>query len=254
MEQRIGRIAVDGARWRAFKRGLQTVHLWLGLILGIPIIVIGLSGSALLLQREILSYSIPAATASGPQASLTRMIAAAHAGAPATVQFDFANRPPRSVVYVDPVSLAVLGTDQVVARGPILGFLINTHAFLGMPSTTGLRIVGWMAVAMTFMALSGLVLWWPRKGSWGSAFWIKRGASGLRLHVELHHVVGFWGSAVFLAMGISGIYLVFPETFRHGVEAVLPAGLGSGEAPLNHQPGAAPLDADGAVTAALAVL
>ncbi len=271
MEKPIGRIAVEGARWRAFKRGLQTVHLWLGLILGIPIIVIGLSGSALLLQREILSYSIPAATASGPQASLTRMIAAAQAGAPAnatprnivlppragapaTVQFDFANRPPRSVVYVDPVSLAVLGTDQVVARGPILGFLINTHAFLGMPSTTGLRIVGWMAVAMTFMALSGLVLWWPRKGSWGSAFWIKRGASGLRLHVELHHVVGFWGSAVFLAMGISGIYLVFPETFRHGVEAVLPAGLGSGEAPLNHQPGAAPLDADGAVTAALAVL
>jgi uncharacterized iron-regulated membrane protein len=55
-------------------------------------------------------------------------------------------------------------------------------------------------------------------------------------------------------MGISGIYLVFPETFRIGVEAVLPAGLGSGDAPLSHQPGAGPLDADGAVAAALAVL
>jgi hypothetical protein len=43
VEKPIGRIAVEGARWRAFKRGLQTVHLWLGLVLGIPIIVIGLS-------------------------------------------------------------------------------------------------------------------------------------------------------------------------------------------------------------------
>src|SRR6185295_1923149 len=211
MEKSLRPVPVDGATWRAFKRGLQTIHLWLGLILALPIIVIGISGSALLLQREILANSVPAATATGQSQSLTRIIAAAASaapqnatprsivlpdgrGEPARVQFDFAGRPPRSLVYVDPASLDVLGTSDVVARGPVLAFLINTHAFLMMPTHIGLPFVGWMAVAMSFMALSGLVLWWPRAGTWRRAFLMHRGARGLRFHIEFHHVVGFWGS------------------------------------------------------------
>ena len=271
MEKRLEHVAVEGARWRAFKHGLQTVHLWLGLILAIPIIVIGVSGSALLVQREILANSIPAATASGPSQPLTRIIGAATSAAPqdatprsivlpngfrmpATVQFDFAGRPPRSLVYVDPASLNVLGTSEVVQRGPVLAFLINTHAFLMMPTHIGLPFVGWMAVAMSFMAISGLILWWPRAGTWRRAFLMRRGARGLRFHIEFHHVVGFWGSAILLIMGVSGIYLTFPETFRVGVEALFPTGLGSEDGSANFQPGVAPLDADRAMVAALSAV
>ncbi len=75
---KIGRTAGNGR----FKRTLQTVHLWMGLLLAIPIIVIGLSGSALLLQREILAYSVPAASADGEHAPLMQMIAAAEKAAP----------------------------------------------------------------------------------------------------------------------------------------------------------------------------
>src|SRR5262245_4604637 len=112
--------------WRSFKRALQTVHLWLGLLLAVPIIVIGISGSGLLLQREFLAYNVPGATAEGEYAKLTAIIAAAakaapenatarsivppqFAGAAATVNFDIGGRPPRSLVHVDPVSLDVLG-------------------------------------------------------------------------------------------------------------------------------------------------
>jgi uncharacterized iron-regulated membrane protein len=174
---KVGRTAGSGR----FKRTLQTVHLWMGLLLAIPIIVIGLSGSALLLQREILAYQIPAATADGERHPLARMIAAAqtaapenttprsivlsqYAGAPTTINFDTGGRPPRTLVHVDPVSLDVLGTALVTNRGPILDFLIKAHAFLLLPAPIGFPIVGWMAVAMTFMAVSGIVLWWPRKG------------------------------------------------------------------------------------------
>ena len=38
---------------------------------------------------------------------------------------------------------------------------------------------GWIAVAMTFMGVSGLYLWWPRKGHWKQAFLVKRGARGV---------------------------------------------------------------------------
>jgi len=254
-----------------FKRILQTIHLWMGLIIAIPIIVIGISGSGLLLQREILAYSVPAAAADGEPASLVQMIAAAekaapenatarsivpslYAGAPTSISFDNGGRPPRTRVHVDPVSLQVLGTEPIVNRGPILDFLIRTHAFLMMPAPIGFPLVGWSAAALTFMAASGLVLWWPRKGLWRHAFWVRKGARGLRFHVEFHHVVGFWGSVILLIMGVSGLYLVFPETFRESVEVVLPTERALAGGNKQYAPGPAPLHADGAVAAALAAV
>ena len=74
--------AATKARPRAFRRVLQTIHLWVGLILAIPIILIGLSGSALLLQREILSLSVPAASATGQSQSIARIVASAQSAEP----------------------------------------------------------------------------------------------------------------------------------------------------------------------------
>jgi uncharacterized iron-regulated membrane protein len=255
-----------------FKGVLQTVHLWLGLLLAIPIIIIGLSGSGLLLQREILALSVPSATAEGEHAPLVEIIAAAtkaapenatarsvipppYAGFPTTVNFDTDGRPPRHQVHIDPVSLEVLRlSTSVVNRGPILDVLIRSHAFLMLPAWIGFPIVGWMAIVMTFMAISGIILWWPRKGMWKHAFWVRRSARGLRFHVEFHHVVGFWGSLILFVMGVSGIYLVFPETFRESVEAVMPTGSSFNPGDREYAGGPAPLHADGAVAAALAAV
>jgi len=254
-----------------FKRALQTVHLWLGLLLAIPIIMIGLSGSALLLQREILAYSVPAPTAQGQQAKLEDLVASAqkaapenatvrsivppaYAGAPTTINFDMSGRQPRTRVHVDPVSGEVLGTEPVTNRGPILDFLIRAHAFLLLPAPIGFPMVGWMAGVMTFMAVSGLVLWWPRQGMWRQAFWMRKGARGLRFHVEFHHVVGFWGSVILLVMGVSGLYLVYPDTFRKTTELVLPTDRTPRQQDAQYAPGPSPLHADGAIAAALAAV
>ena len=51
--------------WRRFRAVLMTVHLWAGLILAIPFILLGISGSILVLQPEAPRWSIPAATATG---------------------------------------------------------------------------------------------------------------------------------------------------------------------------------------------
>ena len=191
---------------RGIKQGIRTVHLWMGIVLCLPMILIGLSGSALLVQREILWLQIPRASTTGQPQSLERIIAAAQAtmkpeikptwidlpqtrGRPASVQFIVARRPNRTVeVYVDPATLDVLGSSEIVRRGPVMQFIVNIHEFLMLPSHIGLRTVGWVAVAMTFMGFSGLYLWWPRKGKWKQAFLVKRGARGLRLHLDLHQI------------------------------------------------------------------
>jgi uncharacterized iron-regulated membrane protein len=235
-------VRVAGAtRPRAFLRALQTIHLWVGLILCLPIIAIGLSGSALLVQRQIQLYSMPAASASGTYQPLARMVEAAQSavapgirpnqlelplarGWPATVQFVVARQPVRTMaVYVDPVTLEVLGQEEVIRRGPVRDWLVTMHEFLMLPGHIGLPLVGWMAVTMTFMGVSGLILWWPRRGRWLGALRVARGARGMRLQLDLHRVVGFWGLAVFLILSLSGIYLAFPRTVSTGLRMALPS-------------------------------
>jgi uncharacterized iron-regulated membrane protein len=127
------------------------------------------------------------------------------------------------VVYVDPMSLKVLGSSEIIRRGPIRDVLVNIHEYLMLPGHIGLPLVGWMAVVMTFMGFSGLILWWPRKGRWLSAFLVRRGAQGLRLHLDLHHAAGIWGLVLFLTLSVSGIYLAFPQSFSETARAVFPS-------------------------------
>jgi uncharacterized iron-regulated membrane protein len=265
----LNRAAAREGWWRPFKRGLQTVHLWAGLILCIPIVLIGISGSALLVQSEYLKWSVPSAAATGPKDSIAHAIAAAQAvgpanaslgrvdlslreGEPVIVQLQPPGRRVRPIsVFVDPVSLQILGTEEVVNRGQVLAFLISVHAFLMMKPYIGLKVVGWLGVVMTFMGFSGLVLWWPKKGRWRRAFLVRRSARGLPLNLDLHHAAGIWSLLVFLAMSISGIYLCFPETFTKSVDAALPSSIGSGQPVKSFVPTPGPLDADAAVGSAV---
>jgi len=233
---------VRGHILRSFRQAVQTIHLWAGVILALPLILIGLSGSALLVQREILRLSVPTASAAGEVQPVSRILAAASTampgdarmnalelpqsrGAAAAVQFALRGRPARIVnVYVDPVSLKVLGTESIVRRGPMAQNLVNIHEYLMMPGRFGLPFVGWIAVAMTFMGLSGLILWWPR-GLWRNGFLVRRGARGLSLHLDLHSAVGIWGLMIFLCLSISGIYLVFPLTVSTAVRSIVPSAM-----------------------------
>jgi uncharacterized iron-regulated membrane protein len=233
--------------------------LWVGLVLGIPLVLIGLSGSALLLQREILRFATPVASA-GELKSIGSMLEAAQTavasnvrptfidlspGKAAAVQFE-TRRPARRVdVHVDPVSLEVLGASDYVRRGPIKQVLVDIHEFLMLPAHVGFPLVGWMGVAMTVMGLSGLVLWWPR-----GALAVRR---GVRLHLDLHQAVGIWGLLVLLTLSISGVYLIFPLTVSHAVQTVLP-GDGGDSAPADVARRNGPLGPDHAADYALALV
>jgi uncharacterized iron-regulated membrane protein len=104
------------------------------------------------------------------------------------------------------------------------------------------------------MGLSGIVLWWPKKGFWRRALWVRKGARGLPLHLDLHHAVGFWSLIVFLIMSVSGIYLTFPESFHKAVATVMPTGVNADAELPQSAPPPGPFDADKAVASALAVV
>jgi len=252
------------------------LHLWVGLALCAPLILLGLSGSVLVFEDELrglfdpLSHRAPTA---GTSRSVAEIVSAARAAAPdgfvpvfyatpaggdglASVRLAPASRaapgpganPIR--VRVDPVTLQAFPDPEA---GDLLRWIAALHSNALISGGDGRTIVGWLGVAMLALGVSGLVNWWPRPGRWRRAFSIRRGARGLLLHRDLHATVGIWGILVFLVVSASGVYLAFPAAIRAGINTVsatrdFRASLISARV----QPiaGAAPMALDGAIALA----
>src|SRR5690606_36387161 len=120
----------------------------------------------------------------------------------------------------DPVSLQVLETQQAMTGW--VRFFHDLHGRLLIPGGTGREIVGWLGIAMLVLGCSGLVNWWPRQGQWKSAFTIRRGAKGLRLHRDLHGAVGIWTLLIFMLVDFTGVYLAFPQQTGAAINAIFP--------------------------------
>jgi len=90
------------------------------------------------------------------------------------------------------------------------------HGNFLMSREFGRPLVGWLGVAMCLLGISGLVLWWPKRGQWKFAFKVRRTASGLRFHRELHAATGIWIFLVFMAVSFSGVVIAWPQTMGLG--------------------------------------
>ncbi len=235
----------DRFRKPRLRRILRTIHLWLGVSLGIPLALIGVSGSILVFEHEIAalfeaapertlaqgeiqpaSAIVEAARARAPAGTVPALLALPDAaGEPATVRFTQPGRaagPGAAVtVQVDPVSLATFERPEPSAVQRGLREIFQFHANLSA-GREGRIWVGWLGVVMCFFGVSGLIMWWPRPSRWKQAFGVTKGAQGIRLNRELHGAAGFWGLVVFMMISFSGVYIVFPETAGELVRTVLP--------------------------------
>lgn len=252
------------------RRTLFTVHMWVGLVLGILLAALGLSGSTLVYDDKVAALIDPpphattvgqplpldmiasaareAAARKGLEGGQLQIILPEDEGNAASVRIggispmgnmpgmnrDGAARERRHregggerrreggeaapggnrgmLVYVDPVSGAVLGTRKA-ALPPLLTFAHQLHGNFMMGRDGRIWAVGPMGIAMVLLGLTGIVLWWPKRGQWKYAFLVRRTARGLRFHRELHAAVGIWIFVVFMVVSVSGVVIVWPQTF-----------------------------------------
>ena len=180
-------------------------------------------------EQQSLEAILGAARASLPGSSATRITVPERPGEPATIRFrtNSAQRGDNDrghLVFVDPVSLQILGQIERPRAARIFNTMRTLHATLYVRTISDRSFVGWMGIALILSCISGLVLWWPRIGKWRGAFGVAQDARGLRLFHDLHRAVGFWSLIVLLVVSISGLYLSFPRTFRDTVGMVMPLG------------------------------
>jgi len=225
------------------RRLLFQVHMWIGLVLGVLFVALGLSGSILVYDKAIDSLTAPAprASARGPMLPLDTLIAAgraasAHpdgavflvlpdeAGDPAAVRFP----PSGETIFVDPATARILDV-RSTSLSPIVQFALDLHGSLFLGGA-GRLSVGWLGIAMTLLGLTGLVLWWPRARQWRYAFVVRPAAQGLRLHRELHGAAGIWGFIVFIVVSFTGAGMVFSDAIRNA----------TGSSPVAYSQGAGP--------------
>src|SRR5262245_46887007 len=219
--------------WSSIRRLLLRIHLWIGIAFCIPFAVLGITGAYLVYDQDFAAP--PRATAVGEYKAPTAIIAAAiagnpdlraanlsmplNAGDPATVRVAREGVRGTSQVFVDPVSLDVLGTREGI-RTPASDFMHGLHGSFSLGGRTGRPIVGWMGVGMTFLGISGLILWWPRKGAWKNSLGVKKNARGALWHRQLHQTVGVLGWVAFVVVSFTGVAISFPQAHTAAFQAM----------------------------------
>lgn len=215
------------------RRALFQLHLWTGIGFGLYLLVVSLSGSAIVFRHEMdraLCPNIIMVKPSGPRMSDARIAQAARnvarrRGARFNMHVQVRGpRVPGAAVEVwylfgrgrferlfDPYTGKDLG-DATACEPAFVSWLADLHDNL-LGGETGLAINGTGGVLLVLMCLTGLVIWWPGTARWRRSLTVHRHVSWRRFVWDLHSMIGFWTLALIFMWALSGIYLAFPNSF-----------------------------------------
>jgi uncharacterized iron-regulated membrane protein len=194
------------------------MHRYAGLILGVPILILALTGCLLVFQESLDRFLNPHLLVVTPQdrrVSLQSLADRVRSTYPAdTVQaIRTPSDPDRAaiaslrrdnafvVAFLDPYTGEIKG-ERSNASLPMA--LINRLHTGHVAGRVGQTVVGAITVVTLLGVLSGLFLWWPRK-----ILTLKRGTNWRRTNFDLHSVLGIFSSLVLLFTLLSGITLAW---------------------------------------------
>lgn len=193
------------------------LHRYLGLVVGLLLVIVGLTGSLLVFQREIdqflVSQQFGQIIAQGdrlPLTSILENVKTAYASQP-NLKISSINTLPNPLVpyrvflqapkdkwlevFVNPYTGAIMGSrdwDQT-----LIGYIFKLHYQL-LADETGTIIVGVVAFVLLIVSITGIILW-PGWRRFISGFKIKWNAHPQRVNFDIHKVAGMI-AGIFLSM------------------------------------------------------
>jgi uncharacterized iron-regulated membrane protein len=206
-----------------FKKIVGFLHLWLGLISGLVVLFLGLTGCILAFEKEITSltnrYQYAKAENRAPMlpSELKPLAEKALPGKHPhsvlyqegkSVQAIFYGEGYYDIVYLNPYSGAVLKVKDM--SRDFFRFIINGHYNLWLPIPVGQPIVASATLIFFIMMISGLILWWPRnKAARKQRFKVKWNVRWRRKNYDLHNVLGFYMTWIGIFLAITGLVMGF---------------------------------------------
>lgn len=206
------------------KKVVGKLHLWLGLVSGLVIFIIAITGCIYAFQAEISDLTQPyrfVEKSDKPQLTPSQFKAIADSVLPGkhphSINYDtregraaaiiFYSPDPEYYysVYVNQYTGEVLKVKDML-HGDFFRFILDGHFYLWLPDAIGQQIVAWSTVVFIVMMISGIFLWWPRnKAARKQRFKVKFNASWKRVNYDIHNVLGFYMSWVAIILAVTGL-------------------------------------------------
>src|ERR1700674_19210 len=224
------------------RKALFQVHLWTGIGLGLYVLLMSVTGSALVFRRELVRSLareprvVPVQSARMTEDELKQVAKRDYPDYEVTRVWQRKNPDQAVEIWLE-------------RRGKRLQRLFNpyTGADLGDSLRFGFRFVLWLAdlhdnllLAQTgrlihaaggiftmLLGLTGAVIWWPGIDAWRRSLSFRWKTNPKGFNWTLHSALGFWTFAFFFMWAISGIYLSIPSTLNAAVDFLEPLNVSS---------------------------
>ena len=220
------------------RRALFQVHLWTGIAIGLYIVFISVTGSAVVFRRDLLYAklgNVPAADAKGtrltdaqlreavlrryPGGEITKLVISRRKATPAEVTLT------RGSDKIEERFNQYTGADMGEmhpASVAVMEWLVDLHDNL-LRGETGRQLNAIGGALTCLLCLTGVDHLVARATRLGiRAFYFNPKQGWKRVNFDLHAALGFWGLAILFLWGFTAIYFAFPEPFNAAVDYLEP--------------------------------
>lgn len=212
-------------RKSAVKYWIGKIHLWMGLISGLFVFFLGITGCILAFEKEIGDLTQryrfvkienkPRLLPSQLKNIADLKLPGKHGhsvsyepGKAAKVLYYNADPEYYYIVYMDPYSGQVLKVKDM--NRDFFRIITIGHYYLWLPPAIGQPVLATATLLFVLLLISGLVLWWPKnKASTNKRFTIKWNARWRRVNYDLHNVLGFYITWIVIFIGLTGLVMGF---------------------------------------------
>lgn len=231
--------ADDKAKRKGGRKAVRTVHLWLGLISGLVVFIVAITGCIYAFQEEIQDLMQEYRFVEpGGQALLhpSEIRSRADVALPGkdvhSVQYEETGRAARVtyylaeeyyyVVYVNPYSGAVLEVKNM--DRDFFRIVLDGHFYLWLPHKIGQPLIATSCLVFVVMLITGIILWWPKnRAGIKQRFRFQFTGRWRRKNYSLHTVSGFYSSWLALILALTGLVWGF-DWFENGVYTLASGG------------------------------
>ncbi|QWX83917.1 PepSY domain-containing protein [Cellulophaga sp. HaHaR_3_176] len=236
-----------------FRKLINDIHLWLGIISGIVLFIVCLTGTILAFETELILlfdkqdyYS----EKTGEPLSFEEIILALEADNNVVKDFIYFKDENQNLQFT------LLTNEEAISGKPARGRSVQINPFTGeeieligktksfihtveelhrvllLDQKIGRPIVGVCTIIFIILCFSGLLLWMPKKIKqfikwkfWKQGFSLKMKANWKRVNYDIHNTFGFYALVPMLLMGLTGLLWSF-QWYYDGLEIVLGDKLG----------------------------
>ena len=226
------------------RRALFQVHLWAGIAIGLYIVLISVTGSAVVFRRDLLYLklgNVPAADATAnkrmtepelraavsqkyPGWDIKKVMMAGRRLTPAEVTLTLGDDTIEE--RFNPYTGADMGEMHPLSVR-VMEWLVDLHDNL-LKGETGRRMNAVGGGLLALLCITGVAIWWRGKSTWAQGFFFNPWHGWKRINFDLHSAMGFWSLAILLLWGVTGIYFAFPDPFIAVVDYFEPPQLSEG--------------------------